>query len=169
MKKETYERIFQIIGSNKESARFWDVLGKLITFCTGCCYFFTLLGRIILSQWKELGVLILVPACSFGAVSVFRKLYDAKRPYELYGFQPLIQKNTRGKSFPSRHVFSIFVIAVSIAQFYPDAGISLGLAGVFLAVIRVITGVHFPKDVVAGALIGILFGGVANLIFFCYC
>lgn len=167
MKKETYEKIFDMIGAKRESAQFWDLMGKLITLCTGICYFVTLFGRYLLAEWKELGVLILVPGVSFGAVSIFRKIYNAQRPYEVYGFQPLIQKDTKGKSFPSRHVFSIFVIAVAIAPFYPNACVGLGFAGVILGVLRVITGVHFPKDVIAGALMGIFFGGVANILFLC--
>ncbi|WP_363173915.1 phosphatase PAP2 family protein [uncultured Senegalimassilia sp.] len=33
-------------------------------------------------------------------------------------------------------------------------------AGVLLAVIRVVSGVHFPRDVVVGALLGMLAGFV---------
>ena len=31
-------------------------------------------------------------------------------------------------------------------------------AGIILAIVRVLGGVHFPRDVVVGAMIGILFG-----------
>lgn len=166
MKKETYEKIFKVIGTNNENTGLWSLIGAIITACTCICYAATIADRIILSQWRELEVLVLVPALSFVAVSIFRRVYNAKRPYEVYGFRPLIFKNTKGKSFPSRHVFSIFVIAVTVGYFYPSACAALVMAGVLLGVIRVITGVHFPRDVIAGGIVGIFFGIVADILLF---
>ncbi len=165
MKKETYEKIFQMIDPGTDSMAIWGLMSKMITLCTVICYGATILGRVAMSQWRELGVLVLVPALSFVAVSVFRKIYNAPRPYEMYGFEPLIPKKTLGKSFPSRHVFSIFVIAVTVGHYYPEACIGLGLAGVMLGALRVVSGVHFPRDVVAGGAVGIFFGIVANVLF----
>ena len=64
-------------------------------------------------------------------------------------------KDAPGKSFPSRHVFSIFVIAVTVFWVWPLPGILVGIAGAILSWCRVAGGVHFPRDVIAGALIGI--------------
>lgn len=107
---------------------------------------------------------LLTPAISFVLVSVFRDRFNAKRPYEALGYRPLIPKNTKGHSFPSRHVFSIMVIAMMFWYILPPAGIGLLLCGVLLGVIRVVGGVHYPKDVFAGALIGILSGLIGCLI-----
>ena len=41
---------------------------------------------------------------------------------------------------------------------YWPAGIAIGILGIALAYVRVVGGVHFPKDIAAGALIGILSG-----------
>ena len=43
---------------------------------------------------------LLVPVAGFVAVTILRKLIAAKRPYEIYGFTPLLQKDTRANSFP---------------------------------------------------------------------
>ena len=101
---------------------------------------------------------VLVPAISFVLVSIFRKLVNAPRPYEKFGMPPVIEKDTKGKSFPSRHVFSVFIIAMTIFCSHPGPGIILGLLGIAMAVIRVVGGVHEPRDVVAGALVGIACG-----------
>lgn len=99
---------------------------------------------------------LIVPGVSFVLVSIFRNLYNAPRPYEMPGAkEPIIKKDSPGKSFPSRHVFSVFIIAVTFFWVWPAAGVCIGIAGVILAVCRVAGGVHFPKDVIAGALIGI--------------
>lgn len=101
---------------------------------------------------------ILVPAIGFVAVSVFRNLYNAPRPYEVSGKPPLIPKSTKGKSFPSRHTFCMFMIAMGWLRWIPVVGMALISCGCIMAVMRVMLGVHYPKDVIAGALIAILFG-----------
>lgn len=103
---------------------------------------------------------VLVPGISFALVTVMRKAINAPRPYEVFGVSPVIPKDTHGNSFPSRHTFSIFVIAMTFCAVCPLvwAGPAMLAAGVALAVIRVVSGVHFPRDVVAGALLGVLAG-----------
>ena len=99
---------------------------------------------------------LLVPGISFVLVSIFRSKVNAPRPYEMPSAKPpIIKKDAPGKSFPSRHIFSIFVIAVTVFWVWPVPGIVVGIAGVVLAWSRVAGGVHFPRDVIAGALIGI--------------
>ena len=95
-----------------------------------------------------------MPAVSFILLSVFRWVLNAPRPYEIFGADPVIKKDTKGKSFPSRHVFSMFVIAVTVLYFCPVPGIVLVAAGVLMAAARVAGGVHFPADVIAGAVAG---------------
>ena len=50
------------------------------------------------------------------------------------------------------------MIAMAIGYVWMPGGILFLILGVLLAVIRVIGGVHFPRDVAAGAAIGILVG-----------
>ena len=99
-----------------------------------------------------------VPFISFLAVSGLRKCIDAERPYEKWQFRPILHKETHGESFPSRHVFSVFVIAFAFYYTYAPVGIVLTVFGVILAAVRVLGGVHFPRDVLTGAGIGIFAG-----------
>ncbi len=115
-----------------------------------CILFFTKDERF----WRCL----FVPAVSFLAVSGFRKLLNAPRPYEKLHFRPLLSKDKHGESFPSRHVFSVFVIALAFYDVFLPVGVVLTVFGVVLAAVRVVGGVHFPRDVLAGAAIGILSG-----------
>lgn len=93
---------------------------------------------------------LLVPAVAFAAVSIFRSVYNAPRPYEL-GFDSLMKKKRTGHSFPSRHVFSSVMVAVTYYYIAPGIGQALLVVSAMIAVIRVVGGVHFPKDVIAGA------------------
>ncbi len=103
---------------------------------------------------------LLIPGISFVLVSIVRRLIDAPRPYTMFNTPPVIPKDTRGNSFPSRHAFSIFIIGMT---FYaccplPWAGPAVLALGCVLAALRVIGGVHFPRDVIAGAALGIALG-----------
>lgn len=128
---------------------------------TGLCYVLypLLLAVLYLKEDERLLRCILAPAVSFLLLSVFRHLVNAPRPYEL-GIEPLFGRKRRGHSFPSRHVFSAFVIAMAWGWYIPWMGALLMAAGVLLAALRVVGGVHFPRDVIAGALAGIAAGGI---------
>lgn len=120
-----------------------------------------LLGWACVSDPWRLAPLVGVTAVGFVAVSFFRKRFNVPRPYECCAIAPLIARDGAGKSFPSRHTFSAFAIAASwFAASVPVAVVLLVAAGV-LAVCRVLGGVHFPRDVVAGAFIGSATGALA--------
>lgn len=138
-------------------AKVINQLNRLITVVVYAAYPIVLLTLLITRDERLLRV-ILTPSISFVLVSLFRRYVNAPRPYEVIDKVPLINKDTQGKSFPSRHVFSAFVIATTIYFIYSPLGVVLMLAGCILAVLRVIGGVHFPRDVIAGAVIGILSG-----------
>ncbi len=104
--------------------------------------------------WK----LFLVPAVSFIILSLGRHFINEPRPYETWHIDPLIRKNKKGSSMPSRHIFSSAVIAMSWLYVYPLIGIVFLIAAGISSWIRVVGGVHYPKDVIAGYVIGILSG-----------
>lgn len=120
-----------------------------------------LLGWACVSDPWKLAPLVGVTAVGFAAVSFFRKRFNAPRPYECCAIAPLIARDGAGKSFPSRHAFSAFAIAASWFAASAPVAVVLLAAAVVLAVCRVLGGVHFPRDVVVGALIGSATGALA--------
>lgn len=132
-------------------------LNRLITTSVYITYPIVLFYLVYLRDARFWRVL-LAPGISFVFVSIFRHYVNAPRPYEVVDFEPIIEKETTGNSFPSRHVFSIFVIATTLYFISKPLGILLMIAGGVLAILRVVGGVHFPRDVIAGAIIGIVSG-----------
>lgn len=132
-------------------------LNRLITTSVYITYPIVLFYLVYLRDVRFWRVL-LAPGISFVFVSIFRHYVNAPRPYEVADIEPIIEKETTGNSFPSRHVFSIFVIATTLYFISKPLGILLMIAGVLLAILRVVGGVHFPRDVIAGAIIGIVSG-----------
>ena len=82
-------------------------------------------GYVETSNIFVISKLILTPLTSFIVVSFFRKCIDAKRPYVKYNITPLVKKDKKGESMPSRHVFSITIIAMCWLYIYQPVGIVL--------------------------------------------
>lgn len=106
-----------------------------------------------------------LPALCFLVVSALRWLIGRPRPYEEdgAGIEPLVSKRGRGNSMPSRHVGSAFVISMVILPECLVAGIALLVVATGVGTLRVLRGVHYPSDILVGALIGIAFGSVGLL------
>lgn len=118
---------------------------------------FALGFRFYLNISPALGIKYLaVLGIPFCLVSLLRKYIGAPRPYEIYDFYEKKPKGSEKNSFPSRHAFSVFAIGTLLLFAYPVFGIVLLLLGVALCVCRVLLGYHFIRDVLAGALIGVI-------------
>lgn len=157
MTRETYIKITALVRNHPRRIKLLTYTNQGITGAVYLGYPVFLLS-LFLTKNPILLRAILVPAISFAIVTVFRRIINAPRPYEKFNLPPALKKDTEGESFPSRHVFSIFVIASTIFYVCAPLGILLYALGVILALGRVIGGVHTPCDVIAGALAGIASG-----------
>ena len=95
-----------------------------------------------------------VPAAAFVVGTALRAAIDRPRPYVTLGYTPLFPKKDTGCSMPSRHCFSAAAIAVAAWGCSVPLGIVLGVLAVVIALSRVLTGVHYISDVVAGLAFG---------------
>lgn len=109
---------------------------------------------------------IVVPAVGFALCTIIRSAVNAPRPYEAPGASaPLIPKDTCGHSFPSRHTFCMVTIACTwlewalatggAAWWAALVGGALLVASVAMGIMRVVGGVHFARDVIAGAVLAL--------------
>lgn len=154
-----YYDYFEKVQYKNKWINFLIKLNKSITYIV-YLLFISLVVYLFFTERHVFYKVILTTSISFLLVSVFRRLINAKRPYEVMDIKPLINKDTKGNSFPSRHVFSVFIIATVYMYIYMPIGITLIILGIILAAVRVLSGVHFLRDVICGAIIGILFGAL---------
>lgn len=57
-------------------------------------------------------------------------------------------------SFPSGHTSAAFVLAGTLAVCYPGLAVSLFIWATLIGISRVLLGVHYPGDTLAGAVMG---------------
>ena len=96
-------------------------------------------------------------ALASAAVNLVAKpLAGRARPQRLGDGGPTTKqvRMPRSRSFPSGHAASAVAFASGAAGVLPQAGIPLRTMAALVAYSRVHTGVHYPADVVAGAVIG---------------
>lgn len=117
-------------------------------------------GEVLLDRLSVAAVVVGIPALGFGLLSLVRARLDVPRPAEGAGIVPLVPRSGTGRSFPSRHAFSAFAIALCWWVANPLVAVGLLLLACLLAVLRVIAGVHYPRDVVAGAAVGMATGAL---------
>ena len=157
MTKENYIKMTQPFRDNPGMAKGIHIVNKL---CTGLMYvsYPVLILYLFLSKDEMLYHAILVPGISFVLLSIGRYLINRPRPYEAFGIPSVINKDTKGKSFPSRHVFSATIIAMTYVFVSPWKwlGIVFLILSVMLAVVRVVSGVHYISDVLAGIIVAVL-------------
>ncbi len=61
-------------------------------------------------------------------------------------------------SFPSGHTMTAFSIAVVVSYFYPSLEATLFFLATSIAVSRIVLGMHFLSDVLAGVVLGVALG-----------
>lgn len=166
MNAEQYNRMAERMRQRPMALRLLLTCNKGITWLVMIAYPLLLLYLLFLKRYEMLYHTVLIPGVAFAVVSVFRRIYNAPRPYEKMAITPLITKDKQGQSFPSRHVFSAFMIGMCFLQVSVILASMIFAAGVFLSVVRVLGGVHFLQDVIAGAVLGIAIGIVGFYIIF---
>lgn len=155
MRMEQYEKIRQFFLLHKSGYKILKFLYKFLPYVVAVFYFIMILF-LILQKDTRLFRILFVPIFIFFVGTAMRSKINAKRPYEKE-LVPLIPKETKGNSFPSRHLLSagvIFACAMYLHQFV----LILLILSIVIGICRVLAGVHSFLDVIFGFLFGLIAG-----------
>ena len=160
---KNYQKWYDHIAANIENKPF--LLSLLRTFnglmaVVMPIVYLTLLATTYLQQGlgKQVLIYVFIPASGFVILSFLRKKINAPRPYEEWDIKPLLDRYSPGQSMPSRHVFSASIISMACLHASLSVGVILLVLSALLGLVRVLGGVHFPKDVVVGYICGLVWG-----------
>ena len=110
------------------------------------------------SDIKIFARITLSPLTVFAIVTFFRKIFNRPRPYEKFATTSVFGKNKKGESMPSRHTACAFIIAMAFMYVSIPLGIAYLIISTLIMISRVLAGVHFISDVIAGMAISLLYG-----------
>jgi undecaprenyl-diphosphatase len=106
---------------------------------------------------------MLAAVCGVYAVSeVLGALWPRQRPFARLSEIEALVRHDAGRSFPSRHVASGLAMAAIGGRAHPRLGLLMSLVAWLLGLSRVAAGLHYPTDVLAGAVLGLCIGRYAH-------
>lgn len=158
MTEERYKKLHDYFAKHPNMAKAINLCCSILTAAVYVIFIGVLVFLLINKEYKKAYEIVLVSGVGFLACTILRNVINNPRPYDVYPYPPVIKRDKKGCSFPSRHVFSIAIIAVCAMTVNVNLGTMLIIMTFFLGTTRVLGGVHFVKDVFAGAGIAFLWG-----------
>ncbi len=108
-------------------------------------------------KWKIISQSFLAAILArWGIVEFIRFLWPRPRPFinhEVNLLFPYVEP-----SFPSGHAAFAFAIATVIYLYNKKTGAAFFIAAFLISISRVFVGIHWPSDILAGAVVGIFSG-----------
>ena len=157
--QEWYDHIASKIENKPIFLRLLRTFNRFMTVVMPMIYL-TLLATTYLQEGlgKQVLIYVFIPASGFVILSFLRKKINAPRPYEEWTIKPLLDRDSPGQSMPSRHVFSATIISMACMHASLPIGMICLTLSAFLGLVRVLGGVHYPKDVVVGYICALVWG-----------
>jgi membrane-associated phospholipid phosphatase len=157
-------RLFNMRGYPKWLDKFmWlaTQLGNMLTAFAAAIVFFLL-------DYRDLAVEIVLGTLTLWLlVEIIKALADRDRPFLALKDTRVVGWRERGDSFPSGHTTQVFFMAtLFIHHFHPEmlGVVALYAVAALVGFTRVYVGAHYPRDVVAGLVLGSVWGTLAALI-----
>lgn len=167
--QEINQKLFQFVFGFARQSSFLDAVGvfasEILPFLI---IFFILLLFFRQKEWRPKFLFFIEVILAFvlarGILTqFFHFFFQQSRPYELLGLKPLVM--TLGTTFPSSHATIFFCLATSVFFFDKKLGSWALLIALLNGVARIFVGVHWPMDIVAGMVFGILSAVLMHEIF----
>jgi membrane-associated phospholipid phosphatase len=122
----------------------------------GIALFLIFTGNRLLSYELILGTLTL-----WLVVELMKLLIQRARPFIRLAKVRIVGYRPRGRSFPSGHTSQVFFMATLMAQHFHLSGwiwMLLYATAFLVGITRMYVGAHYPRDVLAGAILGSAWG-----------
>lgn len=151
-----------------------DPIMKTVTMLGNAGWFWLVLIAVLLifRKTRKIGLASLTAIVVNFVINnlLIKNLVSRMRPYEaVLGLERIIEKQSE-YSFPSGHTSTAFAVSCMILFMLPKEKKWIGIIFLVLAAVisfsRLYVGVHYPTDVIAGALGGFLISLVLYLLIF---
>jgi undecaprenyl-diphosphatase len=116
------------------------------------------LAAILAFAWRRPQVFLYVAAADALAEALsggLKSLIQRDRPLLVYPRPAPLVHDPHTYAFPSGHATTSFACATVLARFWPRAAPAFFVLATAIAFSRVYVGVHWPLDVIGGAVLGV--------------
>lgn len=124
---------------------------------------------ICLRRYRRVGLAMVIAVILAGILSklIIGELVMRPRPCDVHPDVPLLIPRPFGSSFPSGHAAAAFAaLSVVIAFRMPKRiVVPIAVLAILIAFSRLYLYVHYPSDVIAGAILGAVVGALVSLPF----
>jgi len=147
----------------------WWILDKIGIFFAAYFQYLIVAGLLIFlflgktsEEKKQKRIIVILAlfsafAARFVFVDLIRFFYYRPRPFAAHQVFQLINHDLTG-SFPSGHAAFFFALAMAVYFYNKKISIWFFVAAFLIGLARVFAGVHYPLDILGGAIIGIFTG-----------
>lgn len=123
----------------------------------GAIWIVTAITLLLFKKTRKAGICLgvsLIVTAILGNV-VLKNIFARTRPF-IEANYPIIINAPGGFSFPSGHTSSSFAAATAIALYFKKWSVPSFVLASLIALSRVYLYVHYPSDIIAGAILGII-------------
>ena len=163
MNTQQYQKIYDWFTARPPALGALRLAAKGLPVVIAGSYGLMLAGILLAGHGPLFWRAVLVPGVTFVAGTALRDGLNRPRPYEK-GIVALLPKDTKGKSFPSRHSLAAGVLSATWLAVCPPVGAVMTVLALGVCISRVLAGVHAPVDVAVGFLLGYASGLVGMLV-----
>jgi undecaprenyl-diphosphatase len=110
------------------------------------------------------GLILLIIVTDQTGFRILKELFERIRPCRALSDAITPLGCAGGYSFPSNHALNNFAAASFISRLFPNYKWIVFIVAALIAISRVYLGIHYPSDILGGALIGAAFGYLFSLI-----
>ena len=105
-----------------------------------------------------IGLILMIVVTDQTGYRLLKELFERVRPCNFLSDAITPIGCAGGYSFPSNHALNNFAAAVFLMRLFPNYKWVFIIVASLVSISRIYLGVHYPSDVVGGALIGVAFG-----------
>ena len=146
-------RLWMIAATRGGDGWLWYAMGLVVALAGGS------------ERFQALGAAVVAVSLGIALFLRLKRAFGRKRPCALepHCWATLLPPDQF--SFPSGHTITAFAVTVSLGMYYPAMLPGLFFCAASVALSRILLGMHFLSDVIAGATIGGALGYTSAIVF----